>query len=157
MATESPRWTIIPASDETEGNRGNFKWDPGELWTNDHELFRSQLSREDVPSASGEATHSGLSGSLVLSSPLIQFNVQISWTVCPLGTCLGKAQTLSPAYIWDVCYLEVRWTSKTPWSKVPWKMISTFLGAPWQTCRQLWFWLLIFGWFHFFFLGLHFH
>lgn len=77
---------------------GNLKWDPGEMWTNDHEIVRSQLSR-DVPSASGEATRSGLSGPLALSSPLIQFNVQISLTVCPLGTYLGKAQTLSPVYI----------------------------------------------------------
>lgn len=72
------------------------------MWTDDHELFRSQLSREDVPSVSGEVTHAGLSRPSALSSLLIWFIIQIRLTICLLGTILGKAQTPSPAYIWDV-------------------------------------------------------
>lgn len=83
------------------------------MWTAHHELFRSQLSREDVPSVSGEATTCALSGPEALSNLLISFALQIRLSIFPLGTILGKSQSLSPSYIWDVGYLEVRATSRS--------------------------------------------
>lgn len=146
---KSPKWTITPVATGRREDKRQFPVRSWSLWTDDRELFRLHLSREHgrYPFC---FRRDHQFWSLWTAGPHLVYHPS-RFPICALALSWTRHKPWARPRLFGVSPLEVRVTAipqVTP--NAPWKSISTFVDAHWQTFRQLWCWLPVSRKFHFF-------